>query len=306
MAKAIRISGKAQPKAARSSGTSLPEKGIALPRSRNVPSKNFHDYVVCIFGEKSVGKTSLCAQFPNALVEQWEKGRLHLPIYQIPQKGEPALTWPRHLKYMDLLLESEFKTVIQDTIDRCYESCILHYCKERGFKHPNDANDYGKTWQESRQYFADSMELFNQAGKRLVFTSHAKLKEITTKTGRVYEMVVPTCSNQAWEYLKEVADFMIYYGYHGSERSFTIRGSDSCAAACGPDNVFLDPDGNQLVEFPAGNSPKEAYDNLLAGFSNKLYGYPVDEEESEDEDDSSESENGKSTTKVSIPKKKGR
>lgn len=302
MPKTLRVATNRQP-AAKTPSSSLPEKMIALPTKRIVPSKHFHDYACCVFGEKSVGKTSLCAQFPDAVVFQWEAGRRHLPIFQVPQQGEPSLTWPRFLKYRDLVIESDFQTAVIDTIDRCYEACQSHYCKERGFKHPNDAGDYGKTWQEIRFHFADVMNDFAQAGKRLVFTSHARLKEVTTKTGRVYEMIVPTCPNQAWEYLKEVADLIVYYGYRDSERAFTVRGSDALAAACGPTGVFLDPDGEPLQSFAAGNSAEQAYQNLLAGFGNKLYGYPVDDKGAEAEDDASDKNE---VSKLSLKAKKGK
>jgi len=258
---------------------------VSLPGKDNDPPKALGSYALCIFGEKGIGKTSLAAQFPDSLVFQWEPGRKNLKIRQVPDlsHGETPLTWQRYKAYLKLLIKGKhgYKTIVMDTIDRVYEACLQQVCLERGIKHPNDANDYGATWGAVKKEFEVWMNVILENGMTPIFVSHARVQTFQARTGEPFDLVVPTCQGVAWNYMKAACDLALYYGYSGTERIFSIRGSDRLWAACGLEDHFQTPDGEPITTFHAGDSAKDSYQRLCSAFANKLLDREVGEESSD-------------------------
>lgn len=255
---------------------------VSLPTVKNTPPQNIGDSIIVIYGRKGIGKTSLAAEFPKALVAMFERGRRNLNIFQIPQEDEPKLDWGSFKAYVEAFIESEdFDTLVIDTIDKAYEACMDYVCKINGCEHPNDKNDYGKTWQAVKREFDNVLGLIHESGKGLVLISHEAPKPLAKATKGMardegasitgLERMEPTCSKQAFEVIQEICDYVFYYGYREEYRCITVRSSNDLVwTACGVADRFLDPDGNPLSTFKVGNSPKDAYDNLLAAYSNQL------------------------------------
>lgn len=263
-----------------------PSSEVSLPTQVNEPPTEFSDFVTFLFGEKGVGKTSLAAEFDSAIINQWEPGRRHLKILQIPQKGEQPLNWERYKEYQALAIESDdIHTIVNDTVDRAYRACLEYVCREAGFKHPNEAKDFGQTWKAVNDEFEDTMNLIGLSGKTPVFISHAKYKEVEDALTRTKtEMFVPTCTDKAFEYLRAAADFVFCLTMRGNERVIAIRRTDTVFASCGVPDTFLCPDtGKPLAEIPMGSSSKEAYRNLCLGFENKIRGRILETPQEEQE-----------------------
>lgn len=257
-------------------GTVSKEIKVSLPSRNNSPGHSLEDYTICIYGEKGIGKSSLCAAFPDSLTFMWEFYRRNLPIRQVPDEGEEALDWPRFKSYVQLLRNlprkssDRPKSIITDSVDRAYIACQTWYCKRIGISHPNDANDYGKTWHACTEEFRSIMEDLKLAGYSLRYTSHAKFKEVHSRIGDVYETITPTCYNQAWEFLKEACDLAFYYGYRGQKRTLSVRGSQDFWSACGLPDHFLHPKSKEPVaEIFMGENPRTAYAALVSCFDNK-------------------------------------
>jgi len=269
-----------KPRTARKPVASPDRLHVSLPTKPIEPPDKLTDYSICLFGEKGVGKTSLAAQFPDSLVFMWEPRRRNLRIKQVPGPDEEPLDWERFKAYLDKVLSQKktIRTVVIDTVDRAYQCCQNTVCYNKGVKHPSDMNDYGATWYECRREFEDVMNRLLYNDILPIFISHCRLRPVVTRTGEDFDLVQPTCPDACWQYLKATCDFAFYYGYHGPERSITLRGNELVWSSCGVDDHFLTPDGNFLSEFPAGESAKEAYKNLTAAFDNKLRGYSVEEE----------------------------
>lgn len=90
--------------------------------------------------------------------------------------------------------------------------------------------------------------------------------------GDAFDQQGITASGSAKDVADVLCDFVIYYGYHGNNRTFTVRGNQAVYASCGVTNRFLDPDGRKLQTIDAGGSPEEAIENLIAGFNNQRKG----------------------------------
>jgi hypothetical protein len=266
------------PRIAKSVGSKQLPK-VTLPSKANVPSDKLTDYCICIFGEKGIGKSSLAAQFPDAVSFMLEPRRRNLPIRQISD----AKDWPTMVAYIhEIVGNSKYGTPVFDTIDRAYQLCSYDYCQKVGLDTPVGVNDYGRTWEKITKVWEPTIELLLTADKAPIFISHAKWKEKITALGPI-EMATPTCWNQAFLYMQSACDFAFYYGYRGRERVLNVRPNSYVWGANGNSERFLMPSrGNSqpnapLEQIPAGNSPQEAYKNLMLAWENKLVGYTAED-----------------------------
>ena len=252
---------------------------LTIPTEVNVPPENLNEYAICIFGEKGVGKTSLAAQFEDSLVMMLEPKRRNLSIRQVNiepksikelNEDSPELTpWRYVQEYVSAVLDDDsVNTIVIDTVDRAYESCLNHHCYQKGLNHPSDVNDYGATWAAIKGDFEATMNQLLYADMGLIFLSHAHLREVEAHDGM--EQWIPTCSPASWKYLKAVCDFALYYGYDGTDRAITLRNNSLVWSACGTEKNFLRKDGTPIGQFSTGNSHSEAYENLTKAFRNEL------------------------------------
>ncbi|MHA2022073.1 MAG: AAA family ATPase [Candidatus Thorarchaeota archaeon] len=254
----------------------------------NLPPAELLDYCVLIFGEKGIGKTTLCASIPNSYVNQYEVRRRNLKIRQTsigPQsvsdmnkskakatKDSKYLTpWQKIVHYHSLQIEDDsVECIIEDTVDKAWEACTNHICFMKGIEYPGDIKDYGKTWTKIKEDFLSEYSRILEAEKGLFFISHAKFKEIELRGSEVEEVLVPTCVTGAFEFLKGACDFAFYYGYTEERRTMTLRGGDDVWCACGSDEFFLDTAGTKLKKIEMGDTPAKSYEILQNAFLNKV------------------------------------
>lgn len=257
---------------------------VILPTERNIPPEDLSESIILLYGQKGIGKSSLAAQFENALTFMFEKGRRNLKIYQVPGKGEPKLTWETFCEYVEAFLESDFNTGVMDTIDGAYLSCFTHICSEHGVTDPSEYKEGYKLWDEIATTFASIFSIIQDSKKSLVLLSHDKTRPLLTKKKGLkrveldeeaitsYERLEPTCKPAAFRFVQEICDFVFYYGYRDGYRSITVRSPHNVHwVSCGVDDRFFDPEGNPIETFKVGNNPEQAYADLLSAFNNELY-----------------------------------
>lgn len=245
----------------------------------NEPPESFFDYVTLIYGESGIGKTTLLSKFPDAytlMLEPKRRGlrmRMHevqyVPMTKMKRLKGPT-PWQEIAAFVDYCVKDRnVNTVCIDNVDRAYELCMNHVCFERGYTHPNQAKDYGQTWDAIREAFADVFDKVIYSGKGLVFSSKYKYKEVEQRDGDNYERLQPSCANGCLKYLMDVTDFGIWYGYERKQRAFVLRSPNDIWTKCAPEGHFLDPDGLPIEVLAAGETPDEAFQSLLDGFSNE-------------------------------------
>lgn len=244
-------------------------RSLSNVKANNPPSDLF-SFCTCIYGLKGVGKTSLCAQFPGAVIIQLEPRRRNLKNIRqvVPTDWNDLKGW------LDAFLNDKGKpTCVVDSMDMAYNLCFDHICREAKIEHPSDVNDYGKTWRAISDELSSTFNQLLYADIPLVFTSHHKYREdADINDAPNAKFAAPTCTPQAWNYMKQVCDFAFFYGYYGGKRAITVRGDEMVWAACGVDDHFLDPDGNPIQTFLCGDStPQAAYKTLLAAYDNKVW-----------------------------------
>jgi hypothetical protein len=267
----------------------------------NEPSDNLLDYNWTIHGEKGIGKSTLAILFEDVQAHMLlEPGRADLRGMIVPKKGEKP-SWPLAQRYIKLLIDERQPGRLNfDTVDQLARLCSEFWATKKGVSSLNGINDHGRSWDELKTDWYNTMNTLLWAGWRLTFLSHSRYRPKIVKgiprdemqaaidAGLVESEIQPTCAGWAYDYIKIPSSFAAYYGYMGHEHVLHVRGSGNIYAASSLDNHFLQPKssknrpGEPLHAIPMGNSPKEAYANLKAAWNNKLEGYFTDESESDE------------------------
>ena len=261
--------------AATSRASRVDTNEIVLPTEMTEPSQSLSDYILFIYGEKKIGKTSLASNFPNPLHLFFEPGGKGLKTYSIEISH-----WEQFQKVVQLLGSRQgerYDTVVIDTADMEYEKCFDWVCYDQGFEHPNDMNDFGKSWKKiSAEFTKQLMQIVQGCHKGLVILSHAKEAEFTTKYHGVWNKTVPTLSGSAVSWVTGVADLNGCYGYYRNPvtnkraRRLLIEGDAEIEGGARMKKYnFRTTDGQPVISIPMGASDEEAYANLLDAFHNK-------------------------------------
>lgn len=245
---------------------------VKIPKKPSVPMGSFHDYILFLFGEKKIGKTTLVSQFPNTFHVMTEPGGRALKINQpVDSEGHGTYIrrWLEFKAYPKALAKTGHRPCI-DTVDRAYDLCFKYMCKKLAIQHPNELEDFGQTWNAIFNEFMDTMQEFLALGRGVVFISHSKVRPRTKWDNTKIERLESTLSGKVGDSLTALADLWAYYGYEGTDRVLYIRGNEFVDAGCRLEGRFLTTKGKPVSVVPMGNSPAAAYKRLLQGFDNKL------------------------------------
>lgn len=246
---------------------------LSLPTEPNEPSERMGDYSWLIYGEKKIGKTSLVARFPDAFFMSTEPGTKALRVY-----SRPVTSWTEFKAYAKLLrtTKHQFQTVVVDTVDLLYKHCFAHVCKLAGCSHPQEMNDYGKTWDKiGDEFHAGVMSLFGIPDLGVVFLSHDTEKEIELRDGTKIDRVQPTMAKKAHAVIEAVVDVIVNYRYKGEKRFMRLVGAQDTVAGCRIEEHFVRKGGkprtpgDRIMSIPGGESAQEAFDNLKKAFDNQ-------------------------------------
>lgn len=249
--------------------TAKPEAGpaLALPSTLSEPKADLLDYSLLVYGEKKIGKTSLISQFPKAFFLMCEPGGKSLRIFQ-----KPVAKWQDLVGYINLLEKGGhgFRTVVVDTVDKCYERCWEYMLVKLCITHPHDENDYGKSWGLIEAEFVRQMTRLLNLPMGVVFISHATEKKVKRLDGEEFDRIEPTMANQANKFLTGIIDTWAYYGYADGKRVLVLDGDDYIGAGTRLQENFRYTSGARIKRISLGNSPQEAFAALQAAFANKL------------------------------------
>ena len=240
---------------------------VELPLEPSEPSTDLSNYLILLYGEKKIGKTTLMSRMPRTLFLMFEPGAKALRIHQVP-----VSTWYEFTAYIDLLeKDKRFDTVVVDTVDVAYNLCFDAMCTKMMIQHPSDENDYGKSWGVIKKEFMRQLTRLLQI-KGVVLISHSTVSDIKSRTGEGFQYMEPTMSKQAKDFLTGVVDLWAYYGYVGAERRLLIQGDEFIGSGNRlqeEGGMFHTADGRPIVSIPMGGSSSESYANLIKAFENK-------------------------------------
>lgn len=237
---------------------------MALPTKMTSPVSHLRRVLMLLYGERKIGKTSLAAQFDQALLLATEVGYKGLSVYKVD-----CATWATCRQAAAALKQDKtFHTICIDTIDLAYKKCEKAVCKRLGLDDPADG-EWGSGWRAVRTEFEDWLNELAQTGKGLIILSHAQEAEVTTRTGLKYNRITPTMSKMAREIVEGMVDVWAYYQYDDARRVLTIAGDDHISAGHRFEGRFCTPSGRPLKCIDMGASPQQAYANFVAAFNNE-------------------------------------
>lgn len=242
------------------------EETYTLPTKVSIPSNKLSDFGILIYGVKKVGKTSLCTQFEKTFFMMCEPGAKSFSIYQ-----KPVLNWNAFKSYVKLLeKDTFFNCTVIDPIDLLYKFCLKEKCKEMLIDDPSE-EDWGKGWRAVGDEFMEWINRLMSCGKGVIFLSHSVPKEIKNRKGESYHKISPSMPSQAWASLESIIDVWAYMCYDDEgNRVLQLQGDDHVGAGNNLDDHFKYTDGTSIKQVPMGKSKKEAYQNFMLAFDNKL------------------------------------
>ena len=248
---------------------------LSLPTKPNTPITDMQKSTWLIYGKKKVGKTSLAARFPGALIFSFEPGARELSVYnvEIPPgtRGNPG--WNNFIKYIDLLEKTkhQFQTAVIDTGFEAYNRCLEYVCWQNGWDYPSEGKDRGIGWKKVSDEFHRQLLRMQQMTMGFVVLCHDKMIECETRAGQKFDMVVPKLSGQADDFFRATIANLCYYHFRDRERFLTIRGSDYIMAGVASETRFKTINGDDIYSIPMGSSSSEAYNNIVRAFENKQH-----------------------------------
>ena len=239
---------------------------LCLPTERNVPSEDFEDYSMLLYGFTKIGKTSLISHFPDTLNFMFEPGSKALKTFQVN-----IPTWDYFREYINLLEKGNhsFKRVCIDTGGIAYDRCLEYVCRINGIQHPGGQDDYGASWNKIITEFERQHARLFGMGLGVIVIAHERILEIETRSGDKFNKIMPNFGKQAGTYYSGIFDDIFFYDYEGKERYLHVRGSDYIDAGTRCEDNFFTPEGERIDRIPMGNSSAESYANLRIAFNNE-------------------------------------
>lgn len=219
-----------------------------------------------LYGQKKIGKTSLAAQFSKNMIHlMTEPMARELPIIQVD-----CPDYEHICEYCRMLSEEEhdYDAVSVDTLPLVYKYAMKYTGRVKGFEHPHDEKDYGKSWGFVFNDFNEPLQRLLHSKLGVTFHAHETEENVETRSGDKYKIIRPEGSGQVWEFMNANIANIWYFHMRGKERFLQVRGDDYAFACTAFTDKFFTPNGEQIFAIPMGKNPEEGYKNLLKAFKN--------------------------------------
>jgi hypothetical protein len=242
---------------------------ITLPNELKVASTNMLDHTYLFVGEKKVGKTHFCLQWPGAFVLEGEPGNAN----HLSGNYVDVSNWEEVVQYIDAIKANPnyCKTLILDDIPSFYEYCLAFVRQKLGMN--IDKKSDWDVWEITRRRFTTFIKDVQSLPCCKIYTAHEQIKDIEVRA----DTTVTILSNSMSKQCKEVMDkWITLTGYifktSSDERVMQIQGDSWVKASCGFNDKFLKSDGTQISRIPMGKTAKEGFENFQKAFNNELFG----------------------------------
>ena len=176
-----------------------------LPQEPSRPKTNISDFNIIVYGMPKIGKTTLASKFPKAVFLATEDGQNAIECFRVGIDS-----WNTFLDACGELKEGEhgFETIILDTLDNLWVLCQRHVCDKRNIEHESELA-YGLGSELVRAEFFRALNKLAMLPYGLVMISHAVVREISTRTGKI-DRTMPSFKEKEQSKLLGMADFILY------------------------------------------------------------------------------------------------
>lgn len=272
---------------------------IPLPDEIQEPPNDLCEYMVCVFGTKGIGKSTLGAYWgrrsdedPNrTVILMSEPGRKNLrvrkPIFFKLRTAEEIMDgaddpW-KQLKEItgDLIEDETVENISFDSIDLFYAMAQNSVSANNGVANPSKAGrDASAIWIELRDEFSSYFDALKETNLGVLLLSHIKSRDVETVDGSKFDQVAPSCPPACLQYIKSACDFVFHYSWHNASRCLVIRDqSNDIWTACGVQDRFLQPDGKPVNRLRMPSVPSDVYRTLDDAFHNLEWDADTPDEE---------------------------
>lgn len=190
---------------------------------------------VVIYGSEGIGKSSLAAKFPDAVIIDTEGGTAHMDVRRIdkPQSWEEMLSIIKEVAATPGIC----KTLVIDTADWA-EQLVTAYLCTKYKQNSIESFGYGKGYTYLAEEFArllSACDLVIAAGIHVVITAHAKMRKFEQPDEMgAYDRWEMKLSKQVAPLLKEWCDHLFFCNY----QTFVVTSDNDTKKAQGGKRVI--------------------------------------------------------------------
>lgn len=190
---------------------------------------------VVVYGSEGIGKSTICADFPDPLFIDTEGGTSQMDVRRI----ETPATWEELLAVIHevAVTPNVCKTLILDTADWAEQKLIQHVCskyKKAGIEEFGYGKGYTYLAEEFNRLLAALDEVI-AAGMNVVVTAHAKMRKFEQPDEMgAYDRWEMKLTKQVAPLLKEWSDLLLFANY----KTFVVTSENDTKKAQGGKRVM--------------------------------------------------------------------
>ncbi len=213
------------------------EKGVdymLLPKNERRNIETINKKVVWLYGAPFSGKTFLANKFPEPLMLNTD-GNIkfvdspYLSIRdEVKVEGRQTrrtLAWQVFKDAIGELekKENDFKTIVVDLLEDCYEHCRVFMYDKLNISHESD--DSFSAWDKVRTEFLSTMKrLMNMEYDNIILISHEdRSKDITRKGGDKITSIKPNLQDKVANKMAGMVDIVARVVADGDERTLSFK-----------------------------------------------------------------------------------
>lgn len=211
------------------------EDYMLLPKNERRNIESINKKVVWLYGVPFSGKTFLANQFPDPLMLNTDGNIKFVDAPYIAIRDEVKNDGSRNPKrtlawqiFKDAITELEkkdndFKTVVVDLLEDCYEHCRIYMYDKLNITHESD--DSFSAWDKVRTEFLSTMKrLMNLDYENIILISHEdRSKDITRKGGDKITAIKPNLQDKVANKIAGMVDIVARVVADGDERTLSFK-----------------------------------------------------------------------------------
>lgn len=249
-----------------------------LPMEYEEPINDMDAFSFLIHGEKKVGKTTLALQTDSkedkVLTLQFDPAQRAYRRMEIVIRSYGQLKIV--LKKLTKLAKSgrfPYKRIILDGAQQWYQLVEQAVCEKLVINTLNEG-DWGEGYILTKKWFNEQVDRILDLPCGRWFLAHSSWKEVETHEAETVTKLLPVLDKRAEEILNGKVDAWFAYDYVGDRRVLFLQGNEKIGAGHRLDQEgfehFRTPKGRPIQELDMGDSPREAYANLVSAFNNEI------------------------------------
>ncbi len=166
---------------------------------------------IIIYGPEGIGKSTFASQFPKPIFIDVEGGTNHIDCDRL----ERPMTFTALMQEIKDCMESDYKTIVVDTIDWAEQLAIEQICRENNVE-SIEAFGYGKGYTYILDYIGKLLNrLWDAAehGQNVILLAHSVLFKQERPNEAPFDRYQISLSKKTYPIVKKWADMVLFVNY---------------------------------------------------------------------------------------------